>query len=69
MAHRFDIGTQYEIKTKARRDVYIVEDQLTVTNSKGEIVKEYYICSHIFMGQKVMDHDVCDTLIARNLIT
>lgn len=68
MAHRFEIGTRYEVKTKARKDVFTVEDQMTVTNSKGEIVKEYYTCSHLFMDQKVMDHNVCDTTIARNLL-
>jgi hypothetical protein len=44
-----------------------VEDQLTVTNAAGEVVKTYYKTSHVVMGQKVMEHEVCDTTIARGM--
>lgn len=64
--HRFPIGTQY-IATNKRRDICTVVDQLTTTNSKGEVVGLRYITSHIFCGQAVVDIDVVDPTIARNL--
>lgn len=67
MAHRFEIGTQYMSSGKHKR-VCTVTDQLTVTNSKGEVIKRYYQSKHEFAGQAVYEHDVCDTTIARNLI-
>lgn len=65
--HRFPIGTQYFAMNK-RRDLCTVVDQLTTTNSKGEVVALRYITSHIFCGQAVVDIDVVDTTIARGLL-
>lgn len=65
--HRFPIGTQYRIVTKHRTDLCTVVDQLTLTNSKGEVLRRSYITSHPFCGQAVTEHDVTDTHIARNL--
>ena len=61
--HRFPIGTQYKTRGKFPR-LCTVTDQLTVTNSKGEIVKTYYHSIHDFCGQFVTNTDVCDTTIA-----
>jgi hypothetical protein len=61
--HRFPIGTQYKTRGKFPR-LCTVTDQLTVTNSKGEIVKTYYHSTHEFCGQLVTNTDVCDTTIA-----
>lgn len=68
MSHRFPIGIQYKSAGKQPR-ICTVEDQMTVTNSKDEVIKSYYQTSHEFAGQKVYEHEVCDTTIARNLIT
>ena len=65
--HRFPIGTQYTRNTGKRRDVCTVVDQLTLTNSKGEVLRRSYVTAHPFCGQQVTEHDVCDTTIARNL--
>lgn len=65
---RFPIGTQYMSQGKAKRLCTVV-DQLTVTNAAGEVVKTYYRSSHEFMGQTVYEHEVCDTTIARNLVS
>jgi hypothetical protein len=67
MAHRFSIGTQYKSSGK-HPHICTVEDQMTVTNSKGEAVFHYYTTSHEFAGQKVYEHRVCDVTIARGLI-
>ncbi len=61
--HRFPIGTQYKTRGKFPR-LCTVTDQLTVTNSKGEIVKVFYTSEHEFCGQLVTNTDVCDTTIA-----
>ena len=65
--HRFPIGTQYVRNTGKRRDVCTVVDQLTLINSKGEVLRRSYVTAHPFCGQQVTEHDVCDTTIARNL--
>lgn len=65
--HRFPIGTQGRLAMK-HAPVFTVVDQLTVTNSKGDIVAIRYITSHQFCGQTVLNHDVVDTTIARNLL-
>lgn len=65
--HRFPIGTQYIRIYGKRRDLCTVVDQLTLTNSKGEVLRRSYITSHPFCGQEVIEHDVGDTTIARNL--
>ncbi len=44
-----------------------VTDQLTVTNSKCEIVKTYYHSTHEFCGQLVTNTEVCDTTIAMGI--
>lgn len=66
MAHRFPIGTRFTTRGKAPRESVVV-DQLTTTNSKGEVVRESYVTSHEFCGQQILGHDVCDTAIARGI--
>ena len=65
--HRFPIGTQYQEPGKYSRLCTVV-DQLTTTNSKGEVVARRYTAAHSFLGQTVTTHDVVDTHIARNLL-
>lgn len=69
MAHRFPIGTTYTTTKKVGRKFikteHVVTEQLTVIDSKGRIVREYYTASHEFCGQAVADNDVVATTIAR----
>lgn len=67
MIHRFPIGTQYKPAGKYAK-VTTVVDQLTLTNSKGEILRVSYLTQHEFLGQTITNHDVCDTTIARGLL-
>lgn len=66
MAHRFPIGTKFTTRGKAPREAVVI-DQLTTTNSKGEVVRESYITEHKFLGRRIAERDVCDTTIARGL--
>lgn len=65
--HRFPLGTQYLIKRNKSAQLCTVTDQLTVTNSRGDIVREYYTSVHDFCGQTVTNYEVLDTTIALNL--
>ena len=67
MIHRFPIGTQYKPVGKHTK-VTTVIDQLTLTDSKGEILRVSYLTQHEFLGQTITNHDVCDTTIARGLL-
>lgn len=67
MKHRFPIGTQYRPAGK-HAQITTVVDQLTTTNSKGEILRTSYITEHTFLGQSVKNYDVVDTTIARGLL-
>jgi hypothetical protein len=64
--HRFPIGTQYMTRGKHPL-LCTVTDQLTTTNSKGEIVAKRYVTTHEFCGQLVTEVNVLDTTIARGL--
>lgn len=64
--HRFPIGTQYKTRGKHPR-LCTVTEQLTVTNSKGKVVKTYYHATHEFLGQTITDFNVCDATIARGV--
>ncbi len=67
MAHRFPIGTQYVSRHGKITRTCIVIDQLTTRNSAGAIVRECYVTTHEFCGQRIAEHDVCDTTIARGI--
>ena len=66
--HKFPIGTQFNSRNGRASRLCTVTDQMTVTNSKGEVVKTFYQASHEFCGQQVVDHDVCEVTIARGLV-
>jgi hypothetical protein len=57
MIQKHAIGTQYLTRGKHPR-LCTITDFMTVTNSKGEIVKTYYESQHEFMGQIVIDRNV-----------
>ena len=60
------IGTQYTTRGK-RPDLCTVTDILKTYNNGGELVKTSYVSTHQFLGQTVMNHDVCAVTIARGL--
>jgi hypothetical protein len=64
----FPIGTTYMDRTRTRSDIATVIDILTTYNSKKEVVKIRYISTHNFLGQQVLNTDVIENTIARNLI-
>ena len=63
----YKIGTKYMSGGKAK-NVCTITDIHTTTNLAGEIVKQRYVSTHIFLGQTVTDYDVCAVTIARGLI-
>lgn len=63
---RFPIGTQYLSHGKHPR-LCTVSDQMTVTNSKGEVTKRHYHATHEMLGQTVSWYDVNDTNIAKGI--
>lgn len=66
---RFPIGTKF-LSNGKRKDVCTVVDILkTYSTKQGELVKIRYVASHMFCGQVVLDNDVVDTTIARNLVS
>ena len=67
MAHRFPIGTQYLRRRGRQLDLCTVFEQLTTTNSRGEVVREFYWSTHTFCGSAVTDYDVVDMTIARGV--
>jgi len=65
---KFPIGTKFKQRIKKRTDICTVVDYVVSYNMAGEIVNRRYIASHDFMGQSVVDHDVPEASIARNII-
>lgn len=63
---KYPIGTQYLPMGKNAKVCTITECFKTY-DSKGNHVKTRYQSKHDFMGQVVMDHDVCETTIARGI--
>lgn len=59
----FPIGTVYQTRGKHPRKC-TVTDQLTVTNSRGKVVRRYYKSVHVLNDQLITDHDVRHTTIA-----
>ena len=61
------IGTQYMTRGKAKRLCTVIDKHIT-TNMKGEIVRERYVSSHEFLGQKVIDYEVVPCAIKMGAI-
>jgi hypothetical protein len=59
-----EIGTKFTPIRKHAKEQTVI-DIHTTYNSKGEIVKVRYVCTHEFMGQVVTDYDVVKTTILR----
>ena len=65
---RFAIGTQYQTRDKHPKTCTVL-DILKTTNADGDVVKVRYVSQHLFAGQQILDRDVCDTTIARGLVS
>jgi hypothetical protein len=63
---RFSIGTQF--KPLGKEYICSVIDILKTYNSANQLVLVRYVAAHAFCGQEIVEHDVCDTTIARSLI-
>lgn len=61
---KYPIGTKFISRSnKKHKRVQTIVDYLTTTNLKGEVVRERYVATHDFMGQKVTDNDIIPTSI------
>ncbi len=63
----YSIGTEYMTRGKSPRRCKVIDIHKTY-NSKGELVKTYYVSTHEFMWQIVTDHQVPIASIAMGLI-
>jgi len=63
----YPIGTEYMTRGKNPKRCKVIDIHKTY-NSKGELVKTYYVATHEFMGQIVTDHQVPTASIAMGLI-
>lgn len=63
---KFAIGTKFI--PRGLDSIHKVIDCHVTTDHKGEIVKERYVASHVFMGQEIITSDIVETTIARGLI-
>ncbi len=61
------LGTKFTTRGKVKHEC-TVTDVLRTYNSAGELVRTRYVAIHEFMGQTVVDHDVCPTTIAMGKI-
>jgi hypothetical protein len=63
---KYKIGTKFiPMESKVRRDVHSIVDFHVTRNMCGEIVKERYVTSHLFMGQNVIKSDIPQSTIDR----
>lgn len=62
----YAIGTKY-LSSGKNKATHTVEDILKTYNEAGDLVKVRYVTSHTFLGQRVLDHDVCEVTIARGI--
>ena len=65
---QFEIGMKFSRKVGKRTQEETIVDIYTTTNGKGEVVRICYACAHEYMGQMVVDHDVCQATIARAVL-
>jgi len=63
MKPNYPIGTVYKTRGKVSRTCVVI-DILKTYNSKLELVKIRYVTTHDFLGQAIIDSDVCETTIA-----
>ncbi|MFV0304630.1 MAG: hypothetical protein ACK5IC_03990, partial [Moheibacter sp.] len=64
--NNINIGDKF-VRPGKRKDICTVCDFMTVTNSKGEIVRQFWVAKYEFMGQ-IMSFEPSKTTIVRNRI-
>lgn len=64
----YPIGTKYKTRGKHPRECTVIDVHKTY-NHKNELVKTTYVSEHLFLGQRLVTHDVVKTTIAMGLIT
>ncbi len=60
---------QYKPRGRKHPKLCTVVDVLKTYNKAGELVKTRYVSEHEFLGQTVIDRDVCETTILRGEVT
>lgn len=69
MQNEYPLGTRYVRQCGKRKDVCTIVDVLKTYNAAGDLVRVRYVATHDFLGQKVLDADVCAVTVARGLLT
>ena len=62
------VGKKFIRRGNKRKDVETVIDKLTTKNLAGEVIKTRYVCSHVFMGQTILNKDTLETTIKMSMI-
>lgn len=63
------IGRKFEQRLpKGKKRLCTIVDFITCTNSKGEVIKSYFVSTHEFMGQTITDHEVPRSTVSRGLL-
>jgi hypothetical protein len=65
---KYPQGTKFIRRGDKQRRVCTVIDYHTTRNISGDIVKQRYVAGHEFMGQTIIETDICETTIARGEI-
>ena len=63
------LGKQYKPRGRKHPKLCTVVDVLKTYNKDGELVRTRYVSEHEFLGQTVIDRDVCETTILRGEVT
>lgn len=63
----YPIGTKYLPMGRKNAKVCTITEGFKTFDSKGNLVKISYQSQHDFMGQVVINNDVCETTIARGI--
>ena len=61
------IGTQYLPKGRKNAKVCTITECFKTFDSEGNLVRVFYQSKHDFLGQAVINNDVCETTIARGI--
>ena len=61
------IGLKFK-KNGVKHIIFIVDDIYTVTNSKGEIIKQYFTAYNDSLGQKIFDYEIPVSTVMKGLI-
>lgn len=65
---RYPIGTQFIKVGRKHKGTWTVTNYHVTTDLQGNIVKARYVAECSFLGQALIDSDVCEATIARGLL-